>query len=147
MSTSRGGADRSQEIWTLLVFEFWHRHFIDQHPRPDGASTDRRFAPSLTETNCRIDMLEGNDIICFCNDWDGDPLSKKHIALRLAKKNRVLWVNSTGNRNPTASVRDFRRVLEETAAVLPRVPACRGKYLTCSRRWSFRFTATGRRDG
>jgi glycosyltransferase involved in cell wall biosynthesis len=58
-------------------------------------------------------MLEGNDIICFCNDWDGDPLSKKHIALRLAGKNRVLWVNSTGNRNPTASVRDLRRVLKK----------------------------------
>ena len=54
-------------------------------------------------------MLEGHDIICFANDWDGDPLSKKHIALRLAEKNRVLWVNSTGNRNPTASVRDLRR--------------------------------------
>jgi glycosyltransferase involved in cell wall biosynthesis len=54
-------------------------------------------------------MIEGNDIIFFSNDWDGDPLSKKHIALRLAQKNRVLWVNSTGNRNPTASVRDLRR--------------------------------------
>jgi glycosyltransferase involved in cell wall biosynthesis len=54
-------------------------------------------------------MIEGNDIICFSNDWDGDPLSKKHIVLRLARKNRVLWVNSTGNRNPTASVRDLRR--------------------------------------
>jgi glycosyltransferase involved in cell wall biosynthesis len=54
-------------------------------------------------------MIEGNDIIYFSNDWDGDPLSKKHIALRLAQKNRVLWVNSTGNRNPTASVRDLRR--------------------------------------
>jgi len=58
-------------------------------------------------------MLEGNDIICFANDWDGDPLSKKHIALRLAQKNRVLWVNSTGTRNPTASVRDLRRVLKK----------------------------------
>lgn len=54
-------------------------------------------------------MIEGNDIICFSNDWDGDPLSKKHIVLRLAQKNRVLWVNSTGNRNPTATVRDLRR--------------------------------------
>ncbi|SPF48783.1 Glycosyltransferase [Candidatus Sulfopaludibacter sp. SbA4] len=54
-------------------------------------------------------MIEGNDIICFSNDWDGDPLSKKHIVSRLAQKNRVLWVNSTGNRNPTASVRDLRR--------------------------------------
>jgi glycosyltransferase involved in cell wall biosynthesis len=54
-------------------------------------------------------MIEGNDIICFCNDWDGDPLSKKQIVTRLAKRNRILWVNSTGNRNPTASVHDMRR--------------------------------------
>jgi glycosyltransferase involved in cell wall biosynthesis len=54
-------------------------------------------------------MIQGNDIICFANDWDGDPLSKKHIILRFARENRVLWVNSTGNRNPTASVRDLRR--------------------------------------
>ncbi|HLK68132.1 MAG TPA: asparagine synthase (glutamine-hydrolyzing) [Bryobacteraceae bacterium] len=33
----RGGADRSQEIWTLLVFEFWHRHFIQDRPRPADA--------------------------------------------------------------------------------------------------------------
>ncbi len=24
----RGRRDRSQEIWTLLIFEYWHRHFI-----------------------------------------------------------------------------------------------------------------------
>ncbi|MGD0132897.1 MAG: glycosyltransferase [Bryobacteraceae bacterium] len=54
-------------------------------------------------------MIEDNDIICFCNDWDGDPLSKKQIVSRLAQKNRVLWVNSTGTRNPTASVHDLRR--------------------------------------
>jgi glycosyltransferase involved in cell wall biosynthesis len=60
-------------------------------------------------------MLEGNDIICFANDWDGDPLSKKHIALRLAQKNRVLWVNSTGIRNPTASARDVRRAGKKLA--------------------------------
>jgi len=29
-------------------------------------------------------MIQGNDIICFSNDPDGDPLSKQHIALRLA---------------------------------------------------------------
>lgn len=54
-------------------------------------------------------MIQGNDIICFCNDWDGDPLSKKQIVLRLARKNRIMWVNSTGTRNPTASVHDLRR--------------------------------------
>jgi glycosyltransferase involved in cell wall biosynthesis len=55
-------------------------------------------------------MIEGRDIICFSNDWDGDPLSKKHIMTRLARKNRVLWVNSIGNRRPTLSLHDLRRV-------------------------------------
>jgi hypothetical protein len=39
-------------------------------------------------------LIEGNDIIVFANDWDGDPLSKKHIVRRRAQRNRVLWVNS-----------------------------------------------------
>jgi len=30
----QGRADRSQEIWTLLVFEFWHRHFIESRQSP-----------------------------------------------------------------------------------------------------------------
>ncbi len=55
-------------------------------------------------------MLQGEDIICFANDWDGDPLSKKHIMTRLAKNNRILWINSIGNRNPTISSRDLRRM-------------------------------------
>ena len=54
-------------------------------------------------------MIKGHDIICFCNDWAGDPLSKKQIVTRMAKHNRILWVNSTGNRNPTASAHDLRR--------------------------------------
>jgi asparagine synthase (glutamine-hydrolysing) len=33
----QGRADRSQEIWTLLVFEFWHRHFIEDHPAASGS--------------------------------------------------------------------------------------------------------------
>jgi glycosyltransferase involved in cell wall biosynthesis len=58
-------------------------------------------------------MIEGRDIICFANDWESDPLSKKHVMLRLARKNRILWVNSIGNRNPTASVRDIRRAAQK----------------------------------
>jgi asparagine synthase (glutamine-hydrolysing) len=27
----QGRQDRSQELWTLLVFEFWHQHFIENH--------------------------------------------------------------------------------------------------------------------
>ncbi len=61
-------------------------------------------------------MLQGHDIICFSNDWDADPLSKKHIMTRLAARNRILWVNSIGNRNPTASVRDCKRIAVKLAA-------------------------------
>ena len=58
-------------------------------------------------------MIEGHDIIVFANDWTGDPLSKKHIVQRLAARNRILWVNSLGNRNPSATVRDFRRAADK----------------------------------
>src|SRR5438046_1223477 len=58
-------------------------------------------------------MIEGQDIICFSNDWDGDPLSKKHIMSRLATRNRVLWVNSIGNRNPSVSMYDLKRVIKK----------------------------------
>jgi glycosyltransferase involved in cell wall biosynthesis len=58
-------------------------------------------------------MIEGQNIVCFSNDWDGDPLSKKHIMLRLSRKNRILWVNSIGNRNPSASVGDLKRVFKK----------------------------------
>lgn len=54
-------------------------------------------------------MIRGHDIICFANDWDSDPLSKKHIMKRLARHNRVLWVDSVGIRTPRASARDVRR--------------------------------------
>src|SRR5579883_3181590 len=59
------------------------------------------------------EIIQGHDIICFANDWDSDPLSKKHVMVRLANRNRVLWVNSIGTRNPQASVRDLRRSFEK----------------------------------
>src|SRR6266702_5424234 len=58
-------------------------------------------------------MLEGRDIICFSHDWDGDPLSKKHIMLGLARRNRILWVNSIGNRNPRPTRSDVRRMAKK----------------------------------
>ncbi len=59
--------------------------------------------PSVTRA------LQGRDIVCFSNDWDGDPLSKTHIMRVLARDNRVLWVNSLGNRAPHATRQDARR--------------------------------------
>src|SRR5215467_9138483 len=58
-------------------------------------------------------MLSGEDIICFANDWDGDPLSKKQIMKLLARRNRILWINSIGNRNPTVSGKDLSRILKK----------------------------------
>lgn len=51
------------------------------------------------------------DIICFANDWAGDRLSKKQIMLRLARRHRILWINSLNNRRPRVAQKDFRRVL------------------------------------
>lgn len=55
-------------------------------------------------------VLRGRDIVCFSNDWDGDPLSKTHIMKILARENRVLWVNSLANRRPEMSSRDLERI-------------------------------------
>jgi hypothetical protein len=60
-----------------------------------------------------VKALSGRDIVCFSNDWDGDPLSKTHLMRLLARENRVLWVNSLGNRAPTASARDAQRVVKK----------------------------------
>ncbi len=63
-------------------------------------------------------MLEGHSIICFSQDWQGDPTSKKHIMRILAKRNRVLWVNSIGMRRPTASAGDVRRVFTKLRRIM-----------------------------
>ncbi|HET6437317.1 MAG TPA: glycosyltransferase [Anaeromyxobacter sp.] len=62
-----------------------------------------------------MSALRGRDIVCFSNDWDGDPLSKTHIMRILARENRVLWVNSIGNRAPRATAADARRALKKLA--------------------------------
>lgn len=56
-------------------------------------------------------MIQGEDIVCFANDWDSDPLSKKHTMMRLARRNRVLWIDSIGIRRPGPNARDLRRAL------------------------------------
>jgi len=60
--------------------------------------------------------LFGRDIVCFSNDWSGDPLSKTHLMRVLARNNRILWVNAIANRAPTASSKDLARVLKKLRA-------------------------------
>jgi glycosyltransferase involved in cell wall biosynthesis len=69
----------------------------------------------MKQTNTEEKILRGRDIICFAQDWTGDPLSKTHIMRILARENRVLWVNSIGLRAPSVSKADFSRSLEKLA--------------------------------
>lgn len=60
--------------------------------------------------------LRGRDLVVFSNDWDGDPLSKVHIMRILSRDNRVLWVNSIGNRAPKANAHDAKRIFKKLAS-------------------------------
>jgi glycosyltransferase involved in cell wall biosynthesis len=53
------------------------------------------------------------DVVCFANDWSADPLSKKQVMTRLARRHRILWVNSINNRRPRIAQKDLRRVLQK----------------------------------
>ena len=44
--------------------------------------------------------MTGQNIICFAKDWDEDPTSNNHVMKLLARKNRVLWLNSISMRTP-----------------------------------------------
>jgi glycosyltransferase involved in cell wall biosynthesis len=61
-------------------------------------------------------MLTGRDIVCFSHDWTGDPLSKTHLMRLLARKNRVLWVNSIGYRTPSVNKADLSRAWKKLSA-------------------------------
>jgi glycosyltransferase involved in cell wall biosynthesis len=71
-------------------------------------------------------VLEGQNIICFAKDWSEDPTSNNHVMRLLARRNRVLWLNSIATRAPKLSsgsdvskiarkVRDFARGPVEVA--------------------------------
>lgn len=62
-------------------------------------------------------MLRDRDIVCFSADWTSDPTSKTHIMRRLARTNRVLWVDSIGYRTPKASARDLRRAFAKARVI------------------------------
>jgi glycosyltransferase involved in cell wall biosynthesis len=60
--------------------------------------------------------LSERDIVCFSNDWTGDPLSKTHLMRLLARQNRILWVNSIGYRAPRVCKADIGRLLKKLVA-------------------------------
>ncbi len=67
----------------------------------------------ITPEKVKKSILRGRDILCFSHDWTGDPLSKTHLMRVLSKENRILWINAIANRMPTASSKDFSRIVKK----------------------------------
>ena len=68
-------------------------------------------------------VLEGRGVVYFGNDWNAENrTSSHHIAIRLAQRVPVLYVDSPGMRAPTTSGRDLKRAWRKlTAALKPPV--------------------------
>jgi glycosyltransferase involved in cell wall biosynthesis len=69
-------------------------------------------------------VLEGRDIVCLgFAEWDAELwTNQQHLMARLARRNRVLFVESLGLRRPRLAGRDLRRMARrlERAAAGPR---------------------------
>src|SRR6185369_13916252 len=91
-----------------------------RHPRPSsvGSCYTPRFAG----------MLKNRSIICFAGEdwWYHHPHSKNHIMKRLARDNRVMFVNSISMGLPSVRSADFfakiRRKLKSYAKFVRRSP-------------------------
>jgi len=55
-------------------------------------------------------MLKNQSIICFANDFKGDPTSKQQVMRILSENNKILWVNSIVMRKPTVKASDMSRI-------------------------------------
>jgi hypothetical protein len=63
--------------------------------------------------------MTGENIICFAKDWNEDPTSNNHVMRQLARRNRVLWMNSIATRTPSlASGRDLGKLRRKLASSL-----------------------------
>lgn len=60
-------------------------------------------------------MLQGHDIVCFSNDWRQARVDRHHIMEILARRNRILWINSIGLRRPMASAADLGKAFSKLA--------------------------------
>ncbi|WP_341992189.1 glycosyltransferase [Azorhizobium sp. AG788] len=60
------------------------------------------------------------DLVVFGEDWGAHPSSTQHLVARLARRRRVLWVNSIGLRRPRLAMGDMRRLAGKLGAVAGR---------------------------
>lgn len=68
-------------------------------------------------------MIQGRNIVCIASNWSESPTGKHHIMRRLARRNRVLWINVHASRLPrltwsdlSAGLRRLRDVARPPAA-------------------------------
>ncbi len=54
-------------------------------------------------------MIRGRTFVVFSDDWGRHPSSCQHLFRRVARGNRVLWVNTIGTRTPSLTPADMRR--------------------------------------
>jgi hypothetical protein len=59
-------------------------------------------------------MKAAEDIICLAKDWHEPKTSNNHVMEELAKRHRVLWVNSVATRNPNlGSANDLAKIVRK----------------------------------
>ena len=59
-------------------------------------------------------MNTPTDIICFAKDWNEPKTSNNHVMEELAKRHRVLWVNSVATRTPNlTSSNDIKKIIRK----------------------------------
>lgn len=78
--------------------------------RADEPSSHR---PGASEAGIRLEtaLADTSRIICFANDWRGDPTSKHHIMRRFSRVRPVEWIEASGMRIPNlASAADWGRI-------------------------------------
>lgn len=79
------------------------------------------------------DPLDGHGILYFGNDWHAENrTSSHHVAVRLARRLPLLYISSPGMRAPSASGRDFRRLLRKLAASFKPPTRVEGKLWHCT---------------
>jgi len=58
--------------------------------------------------------MSSSSIVCFAKEWSESPTSNNHVMKTLARKSRVLWLNSIATRTPRlTSSRDMKRVTQK----------------------------------
>src|SRR5437899_1043076 len=114
------GGSRVPMVPRAIQREFWHA------PARPSLSASSRESPGGIE-----DMdygLSGESIVCFAGEdwWYHHPHSKNHVLKRLARQNRVLFINSLSMGLPSVSNPDFflkiRRKLKSYCRWLRKVP-------------------------